>query len=77
MWDSRWSPATFWQAAERLLARLDHPYLAFAVRSDIPVHPVEMERLRAILEHPLTRPLAKRLVFTTPQDALQRLGLDS
>jgi hypothetical protein len=68
MWD--WpSPIGLWESAFASLEELEHHYLAFAIRSDM--EPMVDGVMSALEEHPQ----ARRLVFTTPEDALARLGL--
>ena len=68
MWD--WpSPIGLWESAFASLEKLEHHYLAFAIRSDM--EPMVDGVMSALEEHPQ----ARRLVFTTPEDALARLGL--
>ncbi|HET7237255.1 MAG TPA: hypothetical protein VFK59_12585 [Actinomycetota bacterium] len=69
LWND-WPPMTdLWDAAFASLDEVELPYLAFAIRSDM--EPL-LERAIAPLEQ---HPQAGRLVFTTPEDALARLGL--
>jgi len=71
----RWrSPEVFWRTAERLLTRLERPYLAFAIRSDIPFQPIQVDSFRGIMENLLRRPLVRNLRFTTTEDGLRELG---
>jgi hypothetical protein len=74
MWQAWKSPEDFWRSVERRLSDLEFPYLAFATRSDVPINRRHYERVRGILEHLLTDRMATRVVFTTPEDALSRLG---
>jgi hypothetical protein len=62
-------PADLWHSAFASLTELEHRYLAFAIRSDM--QPLVERFMGALFEHPE----ARRLVFTTPDDALLRLGL--
>jgi hypothetical protein len=76
MWREWRSPADFWDSAFEAAAQMERPYLAFAVRSDIVLRKRLRPQFHAILEHLQKDPRARRLVFTTPEDASQRLGLD-
>ena len=74
MW-RRWpSPAYFWQTAERLLRRTDPPYLAFAIRSDLPHRQPQRGNVEAILEELLRRPLLSQMRFTTPEEGRLVMG---
>jgi hypothetical protein len=64
---------TFWRILERDLSAMARPYLAFAVRSDMPLRPdldgsVE-EKLAALVASPLVR----KLEFTTPEAVVPRV----
>jgi len=73
----RWSsPSAFWRAAERLISRLERPYLAVAIKTDVPLFPIQLEGFTAIMEHLFDRPLVRRLRFTTPEDGLRLLGYE-
>lgn len=68
MWD--WpDPIGLWDSAFASLEELEYQYLAFAIRSDM--EPIVDGVMSALEEHPQGR----RVVFTTPEDALARLGL--
>jgi hypothetical protein len=67
LWDAH--PDRIWDAAFASLAEIAHPYLAFGLRSDM-----QREVIRA-LESLAVRPEARKVVFTTPEDTLERLGL--
>lgn len=76
MW-RRWpSPASFWRTAERLVRGMELPYLAFAIRSDLPHRRIQRESVTAILEELLRRPLVTSLRFTTPEEGLRLMGYD-
>jgi hypothetical protein len=75
MWRSWRSPADFWNSAFASLEELEYPYLAFAIRSDIGIRPESEAGFKGIVASLFERREAKRLVFTTPEDALRRLGL--
>jgi hypothetical protein len=69
LWMNWPPPGHLWDAAFSSLRELSHPYLAFANRTNsAPV----IEGIVSALER---HPDASRLVFTTPDDALERLGL--
>lgn len=76
MWKDWRSPEAFWGSAFASLMHLDRPYLAFAIRSDTGSRPVLGARFDAIMDRLVADPRGKRLVFTTPEDALRRMGLD-
>ena len=69
MWAEWPPPIDMWEAAFASLEELQYPYLAFAIRSDM--EPFVEGVMSALEEHPH----AGRLVFTTPEDTLARLGL--
>jgi hypothetical protein len=75
MWRPWRSAQDFWNAAERRLEMLKAPYLAFALRTDVPIRSSEWPQTRKILDYVLNDSLATRLLFTTPKRALLHLGL--
>jgi len=75
MWRDWRSPRDFWRAAFDATEAGDPAYLAFAIRSDTPVHRNLRERFEGIMAALPHHPEADRLVFTTPEDALRRMGL--
>ena len=70
------TPQDLWDSAFASLSELEHPYLAFAIRSDTPIHPEHRPRFEGIMASLFERPEAGRLVFTTPEEALRRMGLE-
>lgn len=76
MWRDWRSPRHFWNAVFESIRGVERPYLAFAIRSDTPVTPWAARRFDAIMSALDEDPRAERLVFTTPEDALRRLGLE-
>jgi hypothetical protein len=69
-----WTSAQgYWDAVQRHVESLDHPYLAFAIRSSDPEVP-ELRRTRATLDHLLGHPLVQRLRFSDPVSELPGLG---
>jgi hypothetical protein len=75
MWLDWRSPADFWNSAFASLEELEYPYLAFAIRSDIGIRSKSKAGFEGIVASLFEHREAKRLVFTTPEDALRRLGL--
>jgi hypothetical protein len=75
MWLDWRSPADFWNSAFASLDEVDYPYLAFAVRSDIGIRSKSRAGFEGIMASLFEHPEARRLVFTTPEDALRLLGL--
>jgi hypothetical protein len=75
IWRDWRSPRDFWDSAFEGAGELESPYLAFAIRSDTPLRRDLHRRMDGILRHLLQDPRAGRLVFTTPEDTLRRLGL--
>lgn len=69
LWAAWGSPPRFWDAVQRRLGELAWPYAAFAVRTDGPDTPYP-SRVRDMLEGLLTHPLVQRLIFITPQEAV-------
>lgn len=67
------SGAQFWDAAQRHVAQLDQPYLAFAVRSHLPINRQRLANFRRVFNHLGATSVAGRLQFTTAEDALHRL----
>ncbi|HEY0444297.1 MAG TPA: hypothetical protein VGC90_08750 [Candidatus Limnocylindrales bacterium] len=61
-----WPPGRFWASVEAELEAAERPYLAFAVRSDVPLHAGLNAAFEDKLAALLRRPLVKRLSFTTP-----------
>jgi hypothetical protein len=75
LWLNWRSPADFWDQAFAAADGLEMPYLAFAIRSDLPTHRDEYRRFHAVLRHLSRDPRARRMVFTTPEEAIRHLGL--
>ncbi len=69
-------PSTFARAAARLLESLPDPYLALVLRSDLPIR-AEVSRFFDNLDWLLRHQLADRFVFSTPEEALETMGLDA
>lgn len=72
-----WAPAEpgrFWRIVEDHVVSSPRPYVALAVRSDIPLRSPFMAAVEAKLESLLSDPFARRLEFTTPGDTLARLA---
>ncbi len=76
MWRDWRSPRHFWDAVFDSIRGVEHPYLAFAIRSDTPVTTWAAERFDGIMAGLDEDPRAEGLVFTTPEDTLRRLGLE-
>jgi hypothetical protein len=71
-----WEPPELVQPAiEETLERLERPYLAFAIRSDVLLNPWWGGNCRRNLELLLQRAQSRRLVFCTPRDSLRAMGL--
>lgn len=71
-----WEPPELVQPAiENALTRLERPYLAFAIRSDVLSIPWWSANCRRNLEGLLRQRDSGRLLFCTPREALHRLGL--
>lgn len=71
-----WEPPELVQPAiEETLERLERPYLAFAIRSDVLLNPWWGGNCRKNLESLLRRARSRRLVFCTPRDLLPMLEL--
>jgi hypothetical protein len=71
-----WEPPELVQPAiEETLRRLEQPYLAFAIRSDVLQNPWWGKNCRRNLEGLLTQEKAGHFVFCTPRDFLRELGL--
>ena len=75
MYDFWQRPEDFWAAAFETLTLLELPYLSFSIRSDLPIRRHERRIFEGIVQHLRSDPRASRFVFTTPEDALRRLGL--
>jgi hypothetical protein len=69
------SPADFWDSAFAAIDEQEQPYLALGLRTDLLARDDRSRLFHEIMQHLETDPRAKRLVFTTPEDALHRLGL--
>lgn len=76
MWRDWRSPRHFWDAVFDSIQGVEHPYLAFAIRSDTPIHEWAARRFEGIMAALPDHPEAGRLVFTTPEDVLRRMGLE-
>lgn len=59
---------------ERLLNRLERPYLALVVGPSVALNPQTMRNMADILDYLLSHQLARRFVFSTPGEALKLLG---
>ena len=71
-----WEPPELVQPAiEETLERLERPYLAFAIRSDLLLNPWWSRNCRKNLEWLTRQARSRRLVFCTPRDTLRVLGL--
>jgi len=73
-WEWR-SPADFWDSAFAAVDDQELPYLALGLRTDVLAYDDRRRRFHEIMQHLETDPRASRLVFTTPEDALHRMGL--
>jgi len=71
------TPVDFWDSAFGSLEDLPSPYLAFAIRSDLPLRRQQRERFDRIMASLRERPEGQRVVVTTPEDAVRRLGLEA
>jgi hypothetical protein len=69
-----WPAQPFWRGVEDYLEATDRPHLAFAVRSDAPIRPSSIAAFDEKIAMLLELPLAKRLVFTTPDDLVTKAG---
>jgi hypothetical protein len=61
-----WAAAPFWEAVDEFLAESASPYLAFAIRSDVPLRPDQIGPIEEKLAALRVSPLVERLLFTTP-----------
>jgi hypothetical protein len=66
-------PRDFFVIMDRLLTTAGMPYLAFVVRSDLPLRPM-MKHMEDIFEGIMAHPWAGRFVFSTPKEAMEQLG---
>jgi hypothetical protein len=69
-----WPARPFWEGVEGYLEAADRPHLTFAVRSDAPIRASSIAAFDDKIAMLLDLPLAKRLVFTTPDDLVARMG---
>jgi hypothetical protein len=67
-------PRLFRSTVNWLLSHVERPYLALIIRSDISLQPLSFRNLRKNFEFMLRHPLSKRFAFSTPREAMQRLG---
>jgi hypothetical protein len=71
-----WEPPELVQPAiEETLRRLEQPYLAFAIRSDVVLNPWWGRNCRRNLDGLLKQKKARQLIFCTPRDLLRTFGL--
>lgn len=71
-----WEPPELVQpAVEEILQKLERPYLAFAIRSDVLQNPWWGRNCRRNLEGLLKQKKARQFLFCTPRDLLRTLGL--
>jgi hypothetical protein len=68
-------PNEFQEAVRRSLAAQARPYLAFALRSDRALETAQWQRIERRLEQLLGLQDRWPLVFCTPDEAMERLGL--
>ena len=68
----------FRSVMEELLSSLEKPYLAMVVRSDVCGEcnstPTDPANMRKNMDYIMKHPLAKRFVFSTPQEAMSLMG---
>jgi hypothetical protein len=74
MWGARPDSPSFWEVAFAAANELEHPYLAFAIRSDTGSDDVLLGRFNAIFNELEKDPRATTLTFVTPQEALAALN---
>jgi len=73
-----WEPPELVQPAiEETLEKLARPYLAFAIRSDVLLNPWWSVNCRKNLKWLTRQARSRRLVFCTPRESLQALGLQA
>jgi hypothetical protein len=66
-------PAVFWKLAFASAENLATPYLSMAVRSDCLLHPAQAIPIKQKIESLCDGPMAKRVAFMTPTEALSQL----
>jgi hypothetical protein len=73
-----WEPPELVQPAiDETLERMERPYLAFAIRSDVLLNPWWGGNCRRNLKWLLRQAQARRYAFCTPRDLLPMLGLSA
>lgn len=70
MWRNWPAPDTFDRMLDRALVAQRYPYLAFAIRSDLGVHPDLLRGIDACVNALLAHPARSRFRFSTPAEAL-------
>jgi hypothetical protein len=66
------SARAYWDLVAAYLDTMERPYLAVALRTERPDHPVAV-RVRALLDELIDHPVAARLSFVDPVGAIDRL----
>jgi len=61
--------------ADRILRKLERPYLAFAMRTDDPNNPDKRPHIDSLFEFLINHPRANEFSFSRPGEALEALGL--
>jgi len=68
------SERTFTTVTETILNSLEPKYLALVVRSESPLFGQQLKNIKSNFQHLMNHKFAKRFVFSTPEEALRRLG---
>jgi hypothetical protein len=63
----------FSSITNHLLSNLEKPYLAIVIRTNHFLNPKELQRIKKNFDFLMSHPLAKKFVFTTPNEALSLL----
>jgi hypothetical protein len=66
------SPREYWDLVAHALDRMERPFLSLGLRTDTPGSGVAL-RVEAVLAALPRHPLARRLAFVNPLDAIDRL----
>jgi hypothetical protein len=75
MWLDWPDPRHFWDAAFEAAAAQEHPYLAFAIRTDTGSDPVLRRTFTRVMDALMEDKRVGDLGFVTPAEALAQMGL--
>jgi len=75
MWLDWPDPGAFWDAAFDAASKHEHPYMAFAIRSDTGRDPVLLHTFDSLLEALMADKRIADVAFVTPEETMAKAGL--